>query len=251
MEPYYQDSHVTIYNGDSLDVLPTLTLPTLDRDVGPVLITDPPYAMVNRYGETEYMTSGRNARIRTRALSFEMDEGETVIDDVVNILALAVPRVNALHIFCDPEHYGMISQLARGDGMTVKPWARIKRCPPPPMPGNWWPSAFELAMFGFRVGAWFGDNDGKRNNTFVADGYRPGIRAYEKVAHPTQKWLPMVQYLVGAMVPPDGLVIDPFMGSGTTLRAAKNLNRRAIGIEVQESYCEIAVQRMMQEPMLV
>jgi len=63
--------------------------------------------------------------------------------------------------------------------------------------------------------------------------------------HPNQKPLPLVADLLAKC--PGSTVLDPFMGSGTTLRAAKDLGRKAIGIEIEEKYCEIAAKRMAQE----
>ena len=62
--------------------------------------------------------------------------------------------------------------------------------------------------------------------------------------HPTQKPISLMQWCVSFV---DGVVIDLFAGSGTTLLAAKNLGRRAIGVEIDERYCEIAAKRLAQE----
>lgn len=68
----------------------------------------------------------------------------------------------------------------------------------------------------------------------------------ERVGHPTQKPLKVIQWCLW-FAPHAQTILDPFMGSGTTLRAAKDLGRRAIGIEIEERYCEIAARRMAQE----
>ena len=69
--------------------------------------------------------------------------------------------------------------------------------------------------------------------------------AEARVLHPSQKPLALMHWCLSFV--PDGDILDPFCGSGTTLRAAKDLGRRAIGIEIEERYCEIAAKRMEQE----
>lgn len=66
--------------------------------------------------------------------------------------------------------------------------------------------------------------------------------------HPTQKPVEVMQWCL-KVDGGTGNVLDPYMGSGTTLVAAKNLGRRAIGIEIEERYCEIAAERCRQEVM--
>lgn len=77
-----------------------------------------------------------------------------------------------------------------------------------------------------------------------AFSYSHGQLATEGKLHPTQKPLPLMRWCLAFTT---GTVFDPFMGSGTTLVAAKSLGRRSIGIEIDERYCEIAARRCSQE----
>jgi site-specific DNA-methyltransferase (adenine-specific) len=83
--------------------------------------------------------------------------------------------------------------------------------------------------------------DGARPNTIVS------TEVAEKNGHPCPKPEGWLRWLVGRVSLPGEVVIDPFMGSGTTVVASKLLGLRAVGIEIEERYCEIAARRMSQE----
>lgn len=74
----------------------------------------------------------------------------------------------------------------------------------------------------------------------IANAYPRGF------GHPSPKPECLMLWLVSELSEPGELVVDPFMGSGTTLVAAKRLGRKAIGIELNEAYCEVAVKRLQQ-----
>lgn len=221
----------TLYLADCLQVLPALGR-------ADVVISDPPYEIQQKAGISTLHGS--------RVMQFAFDRPGVTDEVVMPALSAAFALCDSFHVFCDPEQYKRIADAARLAGMTPKPWAKQKLCAPPPMPGNWWPSGFELACFGYKPGAYFGDDSGTRKNIMVFDSYRHGIRASEKVAHPTQKWLPMVAYLVQTLIPPGGSCLDPFMGSGTTGVAAVQLGRKFVGIESNAAYFDIACERIEQ-----
>ena len=66
--------------------------------------------------------------------------------------------------------------------------------------------------------------------------------------HPTVKPIKLMAYLIELGCPPDGIVMDPFVGSGTTCIAAKQLKRKYIGIEVSQDYCALADARIAAYP---
>ena len=233
--PYYDMDGITIYHGDNREIIPSL-------DRVDCLLTDPPYGIVNQFG-TQVSQPGKG----TRTLEFDWDDPD-VTAAVVNAVSLSLQLVDpkgSAFCFCGGDQFGVIMATIRAHGFIAKPAVWLKQCPPPPGKGNWWPSGFEFAVYGYRSGAFFGDTDPKRCNVFTYDSYRHGKPG--KVDHPTQKPLGLMNRLVESLVPEDGLVLDPFAGSGSTLRAAKECGRRAIGIEREEKYCEIAADRMSQQ----
>lgn len=220
----------TLYCGDSRELLRAGVFGPCDA-----LVTDPPYALQNRFGT---MKTDKG----TRRLQFDFDSKDATFE-VVQSLRLCAEQVrNAAVIFCGTEQAGDVARTLRTSGMVAKHAVWVKPYPPPPGDGNWWPSAYENIVYAYRKGAFFGDDSKYRCNVFVCDNLRYG-RA-EKVAHPTQKPLELLKYLVRSVTPARGTVLDPYMGSGTTGVSALSLGHSFIGCEISPEFFEIACQRI-------
>ena len=225
LRPYYQDASVTIYHGDCREILEHA--PTID-----LVLTDPPYGMAYNSGWTKVSNAIRSDGVRQgvrllRAALFEM-------------LPRLAPDAH-LYTFCHweswPDFYDAASTYFNLRNALI-----------------WWKDRggmgdlrheygkdYEVILFGAR---------GRRELTGSRDGC-----VIEGIApcppnnrnHPTEKPDALMRYLIEKSCPPGGMVCDPFMGAGATLVAAKSVGRRAIGVELEEKYCEIAARRCSQE----
>lgn len=213
MKPYYEDDAVTIYHGDCREIAPSL--------VADVLVSDPPYGM-GWNTDTSRFSGGDVASIARRGQG-RADWGAVQADDVPFDPA---PWLTYDHVVL----WGANHFAARLPVGTTLVW--IKRLEP----------AYGSFLSDAEV-AWAKGGYGVycRRDTSLAGEARDRL-------HPTQKPIGVMRWSI-ERAGGEGVVLDPFMGSGTTLRAAKDLGRKAIGIEIEERYCEIAAKRMGQEVM--
>lgn len=251
IEPYYDRDGITIYNADCLDVLPLLE--QVDH-----VITDPPYAsdVYLRMGQWESAHAAEREKNGGKIPGGTLGDALTVmaagdigaIDKMLAPVALEVGRLvkRWALVFSDSEYIHEWRAALLGAGLRyVRTGAWVKPDPMPQMSGDRPGVGFEPCTIAHAQGRmrWNG-------------GGHPAVWNYgrskgtERPDHPCPKPLPLMRELIEQFTDPDDLILDPFMGSGTTLRAAKDLGRRAIGIEINENYCEIAVKRMAQEVLL-
>jgi site-specific DNA-methyltransferase (adenine-specific) len=129
--------------------------------------------------------------------------------------------------------------------------AQSGECSPPGGPGRResYPRNRGTVAFG-KEGAqgriYLGESGGASRFFYTAKASRADRFSEAGNDHPTVKPVALMSWLLTLVTPPRGVVLDPFSGSGSTLKAAKALSIRAIGIEIEERYCEIAARRLDQ-----
>ncbi len=240
MKPYYQDDSCTIYHGDCREILPNL--PPVD-----LVLTDPPYAISVSGAEirSRTPTGGPNGRRRLDLLAGDADWVETrgMVAEGISLASLLAPSA---YVWCGHRLFGDLVDLLEERGFSTRFLVWRKKGTAPAFPGSGWTIAAELCVYGYRSGRTW--NPAHRPNVLEAQTMRPGQP--NKTSHPTQKPRGIIDPLIEASSSAGATILDPFMGSGTTLRAAKDLGRRSIGIEIEERYCEIAAKRLSQEVLL-
>jgi hypothetical protein len=211
--PYYQDSSVTIYHGDCREIVPSIAFDSC--------LTDPPFGV---------KLGSRLNRGRQHDSYLSTDDAPEIVVPLVNaVLLMLMPRCNRIVMtpgqanmwkYPEPRHVGVF-YYPSGAGM------------------NCWGFTMWQPIF------YYG------NDPFISKGglaeSMSTTEAAEKNGHPCPKPIRCWRWLFNRAFLTHEIVVDPFMGSGTTLRAAKDLGRKAIGIEIEERYCEIAANRMAQE----
>lgn len=212
MTPYYQDDAVTLYHGDCRDVFPII-----EPSPGNLLLTDPPYGILldNDWQNTAHKGTAPNVA----------SGGMRGDDGSVNWAA-----------FCRVIQKRVVFGFPYLSDHKATGWFIWDK--EPGFKGRSLTSPVEMAYSttwsGFRV------------HRLLWSGYLRVPDAEPKYGHPTQKPEALMRQIIRDH-PDAQVVIDFFAGSGTTLRAAKDLGRKSIGIEIEERYCEIAAKRCSQE----
>ena len=219
MKPYYEHAGITIYHGDCLSVMGQLA-PHYGERLFDLLLTDPPYGIgegqkkaASRYRSNPSWVAARDTKI--------YPDGRW--DGSTNPEAIALARS-----LCR-------SQIIFGGNYYDLPPASCWLVWDKETTGDF--ADCELA--------WTNMAKAVRRIRHLWSGYKQATP--EQRQHPTQKPEAVMLWTL-AQAPADvRTILDPFMGSGTTLVAAKRLGKSCVGIEQEERYCEIAAKRLAQE----
>ena len=233
MKPYYEDDRVTLYLGDCLDVLAGMA----DKSMAAVL-TDPPYTERTHAGAR---TNSTKAPAGGRSLSGVGVGFASMTDDTLAAALSECGRVSRGWVVATLAYqHAFAYDATPPDGLRcLRLGVWVKTNPMPQIsadrPGQGWESIAYLHRADVKP-SW---NGGGKAGNYV-------LPVQQGEGHPTVKPLAMLSDWVRLFTQPGDVVLDPLAGSGTTLRAAVNEGRRAIGVEIDERYCELIAKRLAQ-----
>lgn len=209
--PYYQDEAVTLYHGDCREITAWL-----EADV---LVTDPPYGYAHSsswVGKFRGEEIANDADTTTRDRALEMWRFGWSSRPALVFGSWKRPRPEGTH--------------------TVLTWDKGDASGMGNLSVPWKPNTEEIYVLGHGF-------SGPRTSS-VLTGHTVVTWATKGREHPNMKPESLMSELIGKC--PEGVVADPFAGSGSTLIAARRIGRKAIGVELEERYCEVIAKRLAQ-----
>jgi len=212
---FYEEDGIAIIHGDCRDILPHL--PKVD-----LVLTDPPYG-INLNTDNSRFSGGTAGNMAKRGNGVGPSNGNPIANDQAPFDPSFLTQYGKHQVIWGWNHYP--DKLPRGACLV---W--LKRND----------EAFGSFLSDAET-AWMS----KGHGVYCRRDLSNNAIANDRV-HPTQKPEGLMKWCL-SFFPDAQTILDPFMGSGTTLVAAKQLGRRAIGIELEEKYCAIAVQRLAQK----
>lgn len=237
MRPYYEHDGITIYHGDCREILPT---------VGQIdcVVTDPPYCSGGFSESGKSAAKGMGLRSETiRDVGWFVNDNMTtqgiawLMSHVAGWCFRQMADGGTFTAFTDWRMLNNLAPAIESSGFRYQQLLVWKK--PNPGLGVGFRAQHELAMhFAKGTGKYYSFDHGN-----VIESKRVNASDRE---HQTQKPLDLIETILTVVSEAGKTVVDPFMGSGTTLHAAKNLRRKAIGIEISERYCEVAAKRISQ-----
>jgi site-specific DNA-methyltransferase (adenine-specific) len=210
-------SDINLMCGDCLEMMEQIPDGSVD-----MVLTDIPY------GEVNQKSSGLRKLDRGNADTCDFDLN-LMVDEFVRVAS------GSFYVFCGTEQISVITTAFKRHKLTTRVCAWEKSNPSPMNGSKMWLSGMEFCVFARKPKATFNEHCQKALWRFPVGRSK---------IHPTEKPVALMSRLVAASTNEGDTILDPFMGSGTTGVACKNLNRNFIGIELDETYFNIAQERI-------
>lgn len=241
LRPYYEDSHITLYHGDCVEIMRAMEGVSVDA-----VITDPPYcsggaleAQKNSGGQGHRSERLASGEVEWFAADNMTTGGLVWLVRAVLVESRRVMKANrSAFVFTDWRMVPHLAPALESSGLRYRNmivWDKMSAGL-----GMGFKPAHEIILEYTNGVTEYATKDGQ--NVIRSRRVSSGTRD-----HACQKPLEVLAKLIDVAVPPAGTVLDPFSGSGSTLVAAKQRGRKAIGIELAESHCETIARRCAQE----
>ena len=234
---YYETEKGILYCGDCLKIMQSFPERMID-----LVLTDPPYN-ISKEVKIE-RKGGKFGTAKEINLDFgEWDKNQTRWIDFLPFLDSVLKPFGVIILFYDQLEIGDIGKYLREKGYQIRHvGAWVKSNPSPQARKVQWQSGLELFLIASKnkgSGHHFNYHLGQSPNYFIHSVSFPHL-------HPTQKPVKMMEWFISFWSFENDLIFDPFLGSGTTAVVAESLNRRWVGIELNEKYCEITKKRILE-----